>query len=304
MDRRLFKAYGAGCARSLVVQIVVGVVALCILPAIILVSMLMPLPPELEEYRPILWAFGFVAFLGLFTVAAVAWMLWSKRQRAGQFDEAFATLGLSGSNYMLVGRQYHGQVNGRQVDIYFYRGPILDIYLASPLRTRMGVGLSSALSSAASNLLKRPALQTGHAELAQYVFYPIDERWGRELLDDPQARAAILRLLETPSSYEIRTLFFEPEALQIKANHISPGRITAEAARQWINDLLLLAELAERLPAPTVTAQPSGLARTTRTDRNRLYWIVGSVTCGFFALMMVFILVISFVMIYFMEAGG
>ena len=153
MDRRLFKAYGAGCARSLVVQIVVGVVALCILPAIILVSMLMPLPPELEEYRPILWAFGFVAFLGLFTVAAVAWMLWSKRQRAGQFDEAFATLGLSGSNYMLVGRQYHGQVDGRQVDIYFYRGPILDIYLASPLRTRMGVGLSSALSSAASNLL-------------------------------------------------------------------------------------------------------------------------------------------------------
>ncbi len=304
MDNRLFKAYGAGCARSLVVQIIVGVVALCILPAIILVSMLMPLPPALEEYRPILWAFGFVAFLGLFTVVAVGWMLWGKRQRASQFDEAFATLGLSGSNYMLNGRQYHGQVDGRKVDIYFSRGPILDIYVASPLHTRMGVGLPSTLGSAASNMLNRPQLQTGHPELAPYVFYPVDERWGRDLLDDPQARSAILRLMETPASFEIRTLFFEPEAIQIKANHISPNRITAETARQWINDLLLLAELAERLPAPTVAAQGSSLARTTRTDRNRLYWIVGGATCGFFALMTVFILIISFVMIYFMETGG
>ena len=304
MENRLFKAWGAGCARSAAIQIVTVVVVLCVFTGLIMITMAMPLPPAWEDYRPILWAFGFVAFLGLFTVLAVVWLLWSKGQRAAQFDSAFATLGLTGSNYMLNGRQYHGQVNGRQVDIYFYRGPILDIYVAAPLNTRMGVGMPSGLGKAAAGMLNRQPLQAGHPELSDLVIYPIDERWGRELLDDPMARAAIRRLMEAPGSYEIRNLLFQPESIQVQAHHIHPSRITLEAARQWINDLLALAEIAERLPAPTVTAQASGAERTIRSDRNRLYWIAGGATCGFFAVMMVFLLALSLVMIYFLEASG
>jgi hypothetical protein len=285
-----------------VIQIVAVVVVLCVFAGLIALTVAMPLPPAWKTTAPSCGGWGHPLHGAVHRRRSAGCC--GAKAGAAQFDAAFGPLGLTGSNYMLHGRQYHGQVNGRQVDIYFYRGPILDIYVAAPLHTRMGIGMTSRLGRAAAGMLNRQPFQASYPELAQLSIYPADERWGGELLDDPQARAAILRLMEAPGSYEIRNLLFQPEAIQLQANHLHPNRITPQAASQWLQDLLFLARLAESLPAPTVTAQASGAERTLRSDRNRLYWIVAGVTCGVFALMMVFLLIASLVTVYFLEAGG
>ncbi|MBN2147958.1 MAG: hypothetical protein JW726_11240 [Anaerolineales bacterium] len=286
VENRLLRGWGAGCMRSLAIRIIAGVIVLCVASSLIVVTMVMPLPADLEEYRPILWALGFVAFLGLFTVGAVALFLVIKNRRAGQFDAIFGPLGLHGSGYLTNGRQYHGQTGGRQADVYFYRGPTLDLYLASPLRTRMGIGNRSALGSMAAGMINRPALQTNYPELSQLAIYPIDERWGGELLEHPQARAIIQRLMNSQGSFEIRNLLLQPESIQLKLSRIHLAMINAENVRGWFSDLQELANIAEGLPAPSVTAQPSSLERSSRTDRNTITrWVVIS-TLLFFGLLL------------------
>jgi hypothetical protein len=266
--------------------LIAGLIGLCVVVGLIAVTMIIPLPSELEDYRPILWALGFVAFLGLFTVGAVGVFWWINRQRANQFDAAFTPLGLSGSGYLTNGRQYHGLVGGRQVDVYFYRGPVLDIYVAAPLRTRMGIGGRSGIGSLASMALNRPTLQTGDPDLDSLSIYPIDEYWARELLGNPRAKTIILRLMVSQTSFEIRNLLLQPESIQLKLHRTHPGLVTPDNVRSWLNNLIELARIAEDLPAPTVTAQSSDLERSSRTDRGKIARVTVLVMLGVFALLL------------------
>ncbi len=286
VEGSLAKAWGAGCLRGMAIRIVAGIIGLCVVTSLIVVTMLIPLPPEMEDYRPILWAFGFVGFLAVFTVFAVGLFLALKKQRAAQFDAGFTPLGLTGSNYLTNGRQYHGQVGGRKADAYFYRGPILDLYIASPLRTRMGIGRQSALGGLASSAMNRPALQTDHPELAGLSIYPIDERWGRELLEDPRARAIIQRLSTPRTSFEVRNLLLQPDCIQLKLAHTAVGLITPENLRGWFGDLTELAQIAEQLPSPSVTAEPSALEQASRSDRNTITRKVVWITLGVMGLLL------------------
>ena len=58
----------------------------------------------------------------------------------------------------------------------------------------------------------------------------------------------------------------------------------AVSLRQWLNDLLAVARVAESLPPPQQTAEASGLERTTRSNRNALFLpalgIVFALMCG------------------------
>ena len=60
-------------------------------------------------------------------------------QRKNKLDGLFVPLGLSGQAYDTLFRQYHGTIQDRQIDVWFYRGPVLEIEVNTSLQTRLGV---------------------------------------------------------------------------------------------------------------------------------------------------------------------
>jgi len=293
-ETKIIKARGAGCVRQSLLVIILFLVIVAGIVGLTLLVVLLPVP---DDQRINIWLGGLFIFLFLMAGGGIVLGVWWIQRRAALLDAAFTQLGLTGKAYLWNGRQYHGKFNGRQVDAYFYRGPSLDIYIASPLNTRLGIGLKGRLSQIASSELNHPELVINDPELAHLGVYPLDERWGNELFGTTNAKAVILRLTSSESSFEFRNLLFQPEAIQLQMNFINLRLITAENLRLWVNDLFDLAGMAESLPAPNVTAAASPMERKTRLNRSDFTLPIMGITCGiigFFAAI-IFIIVIVFI---------
>lgn len=291
-ESKIIRSWGAACVRQTLLAVIILLIMVASLVGLVILSVLLPIT---ERQRIYLWVGGLL--LLLFVMIAIIF-IWSSRtiqRRAALLDEIFGLLGLTGRAYLWNGRQYHGSLNGRQVDVYFYRGPSLAIYIASPLNTRLGIGLKGRFSQLASSVINRPELLSNDPELAHLGIYPLDQRWGMDLLANAQAKAAILRLTAAGSDFEIRNLLFQPEALQFQIHRINSRTITAENLRIWVNDLFDLVEIAESLPAPTVTAVASAMERTTRQNRSRFALPILGIACGilgFFAAIIIIIIIL------------
>lgn len=189
-------------------------------------------------------------------------------RRARELDAAFTPLGLAGRLYLTNGRQYHGTFSGRPVDAYFYRGPTLDLYLGTPLKTRLSLGAKDRVGQAIAGWFNYQPVTLPEAELNHLSLYALDEAWARGLLSDPNVKAAILRLTAEATDLELRQVHFQPEALLLRLYHTDTKLITADHLRQWLGDLQALARAAEAIPPPKQTAEASALERNTRSNRG------------------------------------
>jgi hypothetical protein len=291
-ESKIIRSWGAACVRQTLLAVIILLIMVAGLVGLAILSVLLPIT---ERQRIYLWVGGLLLLLFVMIALIFIWSSRTIQRRATLLDETFGLLGLTGRAYLWNGRQYHGSLNGRQVDVYFYRGPSLAIYIASPLHTRLGIGLKGRFSQLASRVINRPELVSSDPELAHLGIYPLDQRWGMDLLANTQAKAAILRLTSAGSDFEIRNLLFQPEALQFQIHRINSRTITAENLRIWVNDLFDLVEIAESLPAPTVTALASAMERTTRLNRSRFALPILGITCGilgFFAAIIIIIIIL------------
>jgi hypothetical protein len=217
---------------------------------------------------------GLIGLLG----TVITTVLISNRRIYSRFDEAFATLGLTRSRYLLRGLQYRGAYRGRKVNVYYYvtggrylRSPNLQIYLGGSFRTRLGIGAESALTRLGGKLTGQQPLEISAPAYEGLIFYPLDETWSRQLLGEARARDAIVRLVgkDTPA---VRGLAFGPESIRLQLMHFELSLITPEAVRQWLDDLLALTEIAEALPPPAQTAQASEWERADRPGGGQYLW--------------------------------
>ena len=299
-ENRLFRAYGQGCARGTLLYTVTAVIVIggfCCLSAL---AFMLPID---EEIRLFVWAGVIVAFMftavGTTAIGAVIVI----RRRASELDEAFLPFGLEGRGYLTNGRQYHGTFRGYAIHVYFYRGPTLQIYLDVPLGTRVGMGRHGAISDLAADMTDKKPLPVNDPDFDHLVIYPDDIHWASDLLADPKAREAILRLTDEESAAELRTLSIMPKALLWQSRYNPVRNINPETMRARMDDLYELARIAEGLTPPTVTAAESGIEHTTRTDRSRYTWPIVGITCGVFAAMAACVLVISAAVIIYLESG-
>jgi hypothetical protein len=299
-ENKLLKAWGAGCTRSIIISLVVLFILFGAFIGLVILVFLLPIPADQRIY---ILLGGFFLILFLLIACALIWGVWSINRHSRKLDTALTPFGLNGNAYMLNGRQYHGLLNGRQADIYFYRGPSLDIYIASPLNTRLGIGLKGPRNQSTSFGLNSTDLVFNDPDLAHTSIFSLDERWGRELLDDPLARAAIVRLTALQPGLEFRNLSFQPDALHFHLHHINPGTITAENLRIWVCDLLDLITIAESLPSPRVTAAASSLEQKARLRRSDFTLPMVGISCGVIGLFTAILIVGLFLLIFF-ERGG
>jgi hypothetical protein len=298
VEKRLFRAYGQGCGRGLLIYALVAVVMVSGFCCVSVLVMAVP-----GENRAIAWAVGIALFVMLAVGVTVAWAVWAIRRRASTLDDVFIPLGLEGKAYLQNGRQYHGAYHGYPVHVYFSRGPTLTIYLDAPLGVRMGVGRSGALSGAAAKITSKDALEVDDPEFGHLVVYPSHREWASEFLENPQAREGILRLTNEETATEVRVFSIAPSAVMWQVRYLPMRLITTENVRTWLDDLYQLTRLAQSVTPPEHPIQESGLEHTVRSERSKLTMPIVGVTCGVIALMSLCTLGVAGVLMYLTDSG-
>jgi len=248
---RWINAVAGDQARGAVISLIALVIGLplaClgIIAAVLLGNLLFEMD---AEWTPWLLVGGFVVCTGalLAVMGGVFALVLSRRGR--WLDSVFAPLGLKGSAYMLTGRRCQGVYYGRQVEVRFVRGPMLTLYVNTPLQTRLAVAERDAVLLGGLG----QELNTGDPDYAPFKIYPHDPAWAQALLVDPQVKAALQRLMNASDWALIHQVILESGhwLLRLYRNKgLFSYAIAPEQARQWLDDLLTLVRVSESLPAP------------------------------------------------------
>lgn len=213
----------------------------------------------------------------LFAAFAIPGAILARRLMASNkiLDEMFLPLGLEGRRYVLMGRQYHGEIEGREVDVYYQPAQgghsispaKLTVYVSCGAQVSVGIGTADSLRKAAASWLGKTPIQNEQPGWEQREVYAKDETWARSLLADARAAASLLRLSEAPGRYELRNMLIQPGYLSLQL--VNPALLTPEAAQTWLHDLQQVAGVAEALPPPAQPEEATSLEEMMRTNRDR-----------------------------------
>ena len=221
-----------------------------------------------------IWVLIVPAGLFLLILLGGGWgaLAWTFYRRKRWLDSLFTPWGLTGSAYMISGRQYQGDARGREIIARFYRGPTLDLYVGTPLQTRLGIAEKSQTSLALAGMFGREPLSLADPDLDGLSIFALDEEWARSLLADPEAKALLQRLIRAGESWVLmRQVYLQPGAFHLRLyrnKNLFKYGIEPEEAQEWLDDLVALARIAEGLPAPQVTAEESGAEQLVRSGRT------------------------------------
>lgn len=252
--RPLQAALGRSIVTRLGVGAIVTVVGGCMGCAMVAVILLIannadpsnPLPAYLGTLCVVSLFMGSVLGVGLFVIM----------RQTRRFDAVFVPLGLEAKSYALRWRQYLGTVSGRDTTIRFSRGPTVNITVQATSGARVAMGTRTGLGESLSRTFNLEELHLDDPDYTQLIVRSKDADWTRALFADSKAKATILRLMADASSYDIRGLYVEPDALRLLLRRIPMKYVTTEAARQWLDDLVVLAGIAEKLPPPVKQVEP------------------------------------------------
>jgi hypothetical protein len=266
-------AWSRDYLRSVIYSLIAAAIVIPLGCMCVFIPMCVATQPEVDSTTALvvlvvpLSLFFLIVFGGM-GVAAVG-VLW---RRARRLDAAFTPLGLRGSLYMLTGRQYHGTVEGRQVDAYFYRGPTLDLRVGTPLQTRLTVTEEAAVSATLARVFSYQPLALDAPGLQGLSISALDEDWARALLGSPWVQERLQRLVAGEGWALLRQVHLQPGTLYLRLyrnRNLFRYDISPQQARQWLDDLLALARIAESLPMPRVTAELTSAEHMVQAIRSR-----------------------------------
>jgi hypothetical protein len=300
MENKLYAFWRRNCALSIALQIIILIVGLGVLFLLVLIASSLPVDRETSFF---IFAGMLAAFFLLSVVTVIVWGVITVRRRTRGLDAAFTPLGLDGGSFMLTGRQYQGTLRDRPVDVYFYRGPTLSISIHAALKTRTSISYKSWLGGLVADLAKKEPLAISDARFDPYSIHALDERWTCALLADPQARGALLRLMDGEPSFMLRQVLIQPQMLVLRLQHILKRDITPQNVRTWLDAMFDLLQVAESLPPPHVSVDEATFESKNRRDRNVSVLLMAVITCGLIALMTIAILAIVGILVYLKNVG-
>ena len=200
-----------------------------------------PFPPALSQTRN-LWAAVVTGILGMGYLGGLTVYLISGLLRAGQvLDPVCLPHGLIASNYGLTGRQYDGQIDGRQVQIRYtparQQRALFEVYLVAQTGTRAAMGSHKPLLDC------RDCARVQHEPLHVYAE---DPGWAEQFLTAGAVEPALSHLLVDQGNAAAGELYIQPERIWFRA--YVPSGDTSALLDAWLQDLLSLAGEVEHLP--------------------------------------------------------
>lgn len=246
--------------------------------------------PDTFDSQSALTISGLICLISLLLVPMGALPVWlisriNQRRFIQQLDPAFEALGLEArsSGLGMSGREYHGTVEGRELHVYYYRrytrsmgslatyqGSVLDIHVYTPtLKTRVGISLRNQIGQAINRVIQSKEVEIADPDYADVMAYAKDESWTSGFLENEEAKTRILHLINEPSPAGLGQVIIFPEMLNVKLLRLPEDQLTPDVARQWIEDAIALAEIAEDQPAPFEVIEPNRLERTIREGGSK-----------------------------------
>lgn len=277
MEKQLLKTYGSGCARNIAFQIfsVALVFGMFIIPALIAALWGGDRDTNFTVFIVILILIMLAGITGV-----IIWGLRNMRQRVAYLDEVFAPWGLTGAAFLQNGRQYHGKIFGRRAEIYFHRGPTLEINLAASLNTRAVVVFKSEIGKLSASLGNYENLALNDPLFHNLSIYAQDANWMNNILRDSPARRAIRQLMRVTGAYELRQIRVHPQGLKLTLRRIGMHQIQRENVETWLDDLRVLLEAIIAAPSPQEITMAIPLEMESQSDRNSLAWLGAGVGCN------------------------
>ena len=196
-------------------------------------------------------------FLMVFPVVLIAFVQWRNTKT---MDQIFEPLGLKGEAYILTGRQYHGVVNGRKIDIYILRGPTVEICCQGDIHTHFLALKAGKVHSAVLSNVREEPIRINEAGLEDFIFYGPDEPWLTRLFSDHHAVNSLDHLLSHGVEWAvIRRVEAKAGQASLTIYRSKKLMLTLALTRAEVNDLLMtlsnFVKSIESAPAPAVVEE-------------------------------------------------
>ncbi len=258
---------GRALFQSLVIQAVALVVVFGGFGAIGGVVLLVDNP----KMAPFILGGGGFCMLGTVAMGALLFGLWNRARYRWHLDAAMAPLNLEASGYGFLGRQYHGQVDGRRVDALFQKGPLFHLWVEAPVGIRAGVAPRNVLRTAVAGWSGYEMVATDHvSDLADLEVRSKNVDWMAQLIAVPGVPEALGRLGGSEEIAYIRNVIVGPNAIKLTLHRLGVGGLTPERVNQWSEDLSVVAAACETLAPPADAVEESALEAMVRTNPNQI----------------------------------
>lgn len=257
------------------------------------------------DNNAIVYLLAGIAILATFFMLGIPLLIavFTIRKRAQYLDGIFTPLGLKGESYLVYGRHYWGPLGGREVDVYIYRGPTLEVRMSTAGTTRFQVMPKNTIPVAVAGIFNKGAMPAPVPELEPYSIYPLDEAWTRNLLQDSRAAAAILTLMTKGLDWALfRHVEVHPGAVLLFINRsrkLFSNLSQLNEVQPWLSALKDLAEAIDAQPQPEITALPiRSTSRESRQKRSKwtttiiLFLVFGMPLCFLALGILIYLLII------------
>ena len=175
--------------------------------------------------------------------------------------------------------------SGRDLGVYFYRGPTVEIDFPTDLQTRVGIAERKSGTMSLAGVLGQEPLTLSNPKLNDLAVFSIDENWTRMLLDQPSVPGLLKRLISFEAAYTYRQVLLQPGLFRLRLFgsrnlldfrfDITPNRLSA-----LVDDLYAIVQIAESLPTPQVKAEESSAERAARSLRGSNPNLLVAITIG------------------------
>lgn len=274
MEKRLLKTWGEGCGRSLAFQILVMAAAFSIFLVPALIISLWGGDRDINFGI----SMGILILVILGGIAgAVIWGLAGIRKRADYLDAVFEPWDLEGAAYLQNGRQYHGEINHKQVTIYYRRGPTLEIQIAAPLHTRAVVIFKSELGRISAGLGDYETVVLNDPLFHHLSIYALDANWMNKILTDDPARRAIRTLMRVTGVHELRQISIQPQELKLTIRRLHMDEVNSQNVETWLEEMYTLLRTLEDAPDPQEITVAIPIEQGNRLDRKALAILAAAV---------------------------
>ncbi|MEJ2757104.1 MAG: hypothetical protein P8046_01360 [Anaerolineales bacterium] len=200
------------------------------------------------------------------------------QQQAAWVDKIFTGFSLKASRLNITGRQYHGKIQGREVDVLYSRGPILTVYVSIGVMTRLSVSDSEDIIRGIANIFHQKPISLQEEGLTIYAH---EAAWAQGFLAVSPVRELLKGLLFEQHPFLVRQVLIIPGRLMLRYYRSKQGadfEFSAEQASRWMDELLQLAAFAEAQPTPQKTIPVSEIHEQARIKSNdSLGWVIAGV---------------------------
>ena len=289
-----------GCGRSAVIQVIAWVIGIPI--ACLMIGAIVWVVNTFYD-NPLVIALAVAIPLILISGGSIGVLLFAVLRRKAQLDAVFDPLGFTGDVYQTFFRQYHGALQGRRVDVYFFRGPVLQIEVETSLATRLGVTRREhADTRFLGNLTNHTPLALEDSALTELMVYAPDEAWARRVLAGQGALGALMRLTALDGMFSRQQVLLRPGTWQLLCSgsrRLFGIELATEQVGRWLDDMLALTRSAEGQPAPQITDELTSLETFVQGSRQKTKYLAlwaALGTIGFFAIVSIVVAVIVIAM--------